>query len=586
MFLATTADQRFWEKDEKILFLGEWCKVYHQKHTWSGLDYVTLPYHWDDRKRMLRDHNYINGVYEQYIEKLSGLLNEIHGKNFSNRYWRIIIGPWLGFFVQELYERYLSILSVLNSGLDVHTWLPPFKQFENLTKDTSTFMGRSNEDLFNLHLYGQVIRQLRAIPFKEINNPCDTNEMLASDSGSIRRRVANFFLRIYSGLITEGSGKVVFVASYIPMKSLIKLQLSLGQSPCLHHFGPRLIARSAPVDEVKRRRFKLREGGNDFENFLDSLLGDYIPQVYVEGYEEMFEESLKVFPKNPEIIVTAAAFVGDEGFKFWAAKQVEHEAKLLIAQHGGHYGIGLWSSLEDHEIKISDRYYTWGWRKENEPKTIPMSSPKLIKFKESLKSDPEGQILWAFNTMHRYYSRSYSAPVGSQWKYQLQFSETFANTLSQEVRDALLLRLYPADWGWDEKKRWEDLFPMLKIYQGSESMFSQLKKCRLFIGCDNLTSFLELLAANFPTILFWDTKYWEIRPSAQPYFDDLSRAGIFHSDAKSAANKVNEIYKDPLAWWTLAEVQEAKDRFAMQFARTSDSWLSEWTRELKGNNKA
>ena len=45
MFLVTTADQRFWKTDEKILFLGEWCKIYNQRHIWSNLDYEVLPYH-------------------------------------------------------------------------------------------------------------------------------------------------------------------------------------------------------------------------------------------------------------------------------------------------------------------------------------------------------------------------------------------------------------------------------------------------------------------------------------------------------------------------------------------------------------
>ena len=41
MFLATTANQLYWKKDEKIMFLGEWCKVYDQKHIWSKLDHET-----------------------------------------------------------------------------------------------------------------------------------------------------------------------------------------------------------------------------------------------------------------------------------------------------------------------------------------------------------------------------------------------------------------------------------------------------------------------------------------------------------------------------------------------------------------
>ena len=74
MFLVTTADERTWEKNGKILFLGEWCKLYSRKHVWSKLDYETLPYHWNDRKKLFNDHKYICCVYERYLENISNKL--------------------------------------------------------------------------------------------------------------------------------------------------------------------------------------------------------------------------------------------------------------------------------------------------------------------------------------------------------------------------------------------------------------------------------------------------------------------------------------------------------------------------------
>ena len=60
MFLVTTANQDFWKTGEKILFLGEWCKLYDQKHIWSKLAYETLPSHWEDREKINDIHAVIN----------------------------------------------------------------------------------------------------------------------------------------------------------------------------------------------------------------------------------------------------------------------------------------------------------------------------------------------------------------------------------------------------------------------------------------------------------------------------------------------------------------------------------------------
>jgi putative transferase (TIGR04331 family) len=78
MFLVTTADERTWEKDDKILFLGEWCKLYSRKHIWSQLNYETLPYHWDDRNKFKKDSVYLERVYEKYLREISQKLSIIH----------------------------------------------------------------------------------------------------------------------------------------------------------------------------------------------------------------------------------------------------------------------------------------------------------------------------------------------------------------------------------------------------------------------------------------------------------------------------------------------------------------------------
>ena len=70
-FLALTADQEFWPKGESLIFLGEWCKLYENRFILNGIDHETLPYHWDDRKKFEKDREYINIIYEKYLEQIS-----------------------------------------------------------------------------------------------------------------------------------------------------------------------------------------------------------------------------------------------------------------------------------------------------------------------------------------------------------------------------------------------------------------------------------------------------------------------------------------------------------------------------------
>ena len=87
--------------------------------------------------------------------------------------------------------------------------------------------------------------------------------------------------------------------------------------------------------------------------------------------------------------------------------------------------------------------------------------------------------------------------------------------------------------------------------------------------------------ANFRTFLFWNPGHWELRPQAQPFYDELRKVGILHDLPESAATLVNEIYDNPLDWWMEPERQSARKHFCNQFALTSDDWLRDWKNELK-----
>lgn len=579
MFLVTTADQRFWKKDEKILFLGEWCKIYNQKNVWSKLDYKVLPYHWNDRGRLYQDYLHLDSVYERYLKLLAKRLNEIHHVDRSIRYWRIIIGPWLYFFIEILYDRYLSIITAIESGLATGTWIISYSIEKWIPKDIGVFNVWQVSDEYNQYLYSRIIEALGGIPFDIVNFDISPPLSKWSNSqGSFSKRVAKKFLDIYAKNLPSRWNRVVHIGSYLNTMDLIKLQLCMKQLP--YPLAPAIVPKDISVKPSMRKKLILKHGMDEFEYILDWLVADQIPKAYLEGYADMHQRSLDAFPKKPKVIFTADAYQNNEGFKFWAAQMVECGAKLVGTQHGGHYGCGFWTATESHEISIYDRFYTWGWRTNSQTKTVPMPAHKLLKLRRTVKPNPKGSILWIAMSLPRYSYWMYSIPVGPQMLDYLNDQYQFARSVSPEVHELLLLRLYPHEFGWNERNRWADEDPMLMLYQGTKSMYQQLNESRLFIGSYNATTFLETFSANFPTILFWNPKHWELRPSAQRYFDKLRRVGILHDTPELAAAKVNEIYKDPYAWWNQAEIQEAKDEFCQRFALTSENWLNEWKIEL------
>lgn len=590
MFLITTASQQFWKKDEKILFLGEWCKLFSQRSVWDKLSYEVLPYHWDDRRKLYQDYLYLDKLYEHTLLQLTERLNQIHGVDHSVRYWRIIIGPWLSYFVQNLYDQYQSILTAAESGKVTNTFIGEYKCGQWLPQDFPEFrewffVNDDRTDDYNHYLYSQIIEYTHRIPFEIVEAETNSNNIHVEHPNNNKRsfftpkKLLKNFINLGQKLVPDRFNEIVLVSTYLNIWDLIKLQFSLGQFPYL--LPPTLMSPESRIDLDLRANLSLELSNNEFELLLCKLIKEQIPSIYVEGYGEMNRCSLNAYPGRPRVIFTANAYYANEAFKFWAAHHVDCGIKLVGTQHGGHYGTGLWSALDDHEIRIYDQFYTWGWKSDVYENTKPLAAAKLNKVEKSIRPKKDGRILIALAAIPRYSYNMYSAFVASSGMLAY-FNDQyrFVRGLSDRNQKLLIVRLYMRDYGWSQQERWACEFPAIECYLGNKSMSDQLNESRLFIGTYNATTYLETFAANFPTVLFWNPDHWELRPSAQPYFDELRRVGILHDTPESAAAKVNEICDNPISWWQQPEIQAAKNKFNHQFARTSGNWLKEWKSEL------
>ena len=133
------------------------------------------------------------------------------------------------------------------------------------------------------------------------------------------------------------------------------------------------------------------------------------------------------------------------------------------------------------------------------------------------------------------------------------------------------MRLHAWDYGWSQAARWQDRHPDVRLDSGTGPIEPLIRQSRLYMATYNSTTYLETLSRNIPTIMFWNPKHWELRPSAQPYFDRLKQAGIFHETPEFAAAKVAEVWSNVAEWWNQPEVQDARLYFCERFARMPEN---------------
>ena len=545
------------------------------------MDYEVVPYHWDNRKQLYHDYPYLKEVYERYLQFMANRLNELHGEKHALRYWRIIIGPWLHFFIAILFDRYMSLKKASETYKIANTWIAETDPWKWVPQDMSVFIEYFCGDEYNHILYSRIIRELELAPYELIDyNLCSDIEQDSPKNVDVlpfQKTIKSFLKRMFPIISKFTNPSFVFVSSYFGLYEQAKLEIALRQLPSLFRENQ---PPSVKISPNLRRTLSVKEGCNEFESLLDTFIPEHIPAAYVENYQKIQELGHSHYPKKPKVIFTAVAHAFNEVFKCWAAEQVEKRTKLVIGQHGGHYGTGLWNWSEEHQIKISDQFITWGWDTPDEPKTQPLPAQKLIRIKRKIRPNSQGHILWIWCGFPRYSYWMYSAPVAPQFLNYLEDQIDFAKKLSHDARRLLLLRYNPKDYGWGEADQIRELNLGIQDYYGEQTMEDQLNQSRLFVGTYNATTYLETFVSDFPTILFWNPDDWELRHSAQTFFDKLRAAEILHDTPESAAQKVNEIYSDPVTWWKTPEVQDAKNRFCEQYAKSSPNWIKEWKMNL------
>ena len=570
--LILTADELTWPKDNKkpVLFLGEWCRRYNRKSYWHRLNAEVVPYHWNDRKKLYKDYKRLQNLYEKLLIELSEKLNQIHSVNFSLRYWKILIGPWLGLFIEMLFDRWFMLKQTIEKKEISECTIIERNPMSVVPNDMKHFSNLHIEDDWNEAIYGQLLNKYwnDLVTVKKIHKPSNNNENNSqfgiSINTDIKNNIERFLIPLFNRLFPKDDG-YFFIESYLSLKTNIKLQMRLGQFPKLWN---RLTVPTIKPN-IHQRKFWLsdqKSASTKFEDVVRQFIPLHIPTAYLEGYKDLRKVTSQCnWPKKPKCIFTSNAYNSSDFFKIWAAEKTESNTKLIIGQHGGHFGMTPFAFHEKHQIDISDKWLSWGWSDSSEPKIIPVGNLKC--YDKKVKYNPNGVALMVEMALPRYSDHLATFPISGQWLDYLEDQKDFLKNLPYEIRKKVLLRLFPSDLGWDQISRWKDDMPEVMIDTGKKNIRKLIKNSRIYISTYNATTYLESLSWNIPTIIFWNPNHWELKREVEPYFELLKSVGVFHETPESAAQKMIYVWNDVSSWWHSKKLQTARQKFCKKFSR-------------------
>ena len=556
------------------VFLGPWCLAGKKRDKFINL--LVVPSPWRPAIKIKEAATFCRYVYEEVFTELTDQLNLFHGVSYPERYWMVLVGPWMVHFIEVLYDRYRRIENALVCFPDIAIQVLPRSLCKIHTADTYDFAssnGKMADDYYNLKLFSLITYHLFTDKVYErvLTLRPEEKKIVINDNFSKK-----LFFKIKEIRDSFCKPDIILSDMYISdIAQILFLEFKSGPNGIVfkNFYSVKSLPEGNNFSEELRNRLKFKVNKSDFGSLLRHMLPMALPLCYLENFKRYKE---KVEMIDVKIVGSAVGWYFDERFKFFAAESGLKKSKLIDFQHGGGYGMYL--STPPEEISLEkDVFYTWGWNAENNKKTIPLVSPRLSKLKDTHKLKLNN-ILLVGNNNHKYLCRFASIFTPDDIPQYFTDKKRFFYSLKEEVRSSLLYRPYQ-EVGCCEVKEIKALIPGIRLLPEG-NLTRWLKKVKL-VAIDHLcTANLEALVINVPTIWFWDFNINLIRPEAKVYFEMLSEVGILHKSPEEAAKKVNEVFMDPLTWWNEPKVQKAKDIFCDRFAATSKNWCREWVNAL------
>lgn len=537
---------------------------------WENTEHQDDPF---DTSLKLKDADILTSNFTlRKIDEFALIFNKNYGLNFSNKFWKVILYPWLLMLIQSVYEKEIRVKNFIDKYKNENFKIDLIK--DNIRwefSDTLDFVNNGVLDnSFNAWIISRIIEKYSLKNWyinyidcsKEAvkKNTNKNNLTLLTKRKHLKYKLKSIFLPRY--FFVEGFSLVdAFIINILlfikEKKSNQNIKLLSGKEKCLNNV--------------------------EFKVDINKIINATIPYSIKEIKSRLKNFDCKKQKSGYKInIGSQSLWFDDNTFKIQLALAIENGEKIIGVQHGGHnYGTAKSFSV-GNEIEYKQyKFITWGWEQQEDFKAdyVPLPSPFLSKIKKKYKSRKDS-IVFVGTRAYLFLYRFDSIPQSIQWLHYRKEKINFLKTLNDEILKKLYYRPYFSNnnGSLEDENYIKNKFPFLKILYGDFQKF--LINCSLVILDHPGTTLNICLAANIPTICFWEKESWPLCKQSIPYFDELESNGILFHSANEAAKKINSINENISEWWYNKNVQESREQWAEKYARTNKYWLYYWMKKL------
>jgi hypothetical protein len=335
------------------------------------------------------------------------------------------------------------------------------------------------------------------------------------------------------------------------------------------------------------------------QTFIEMMVS-FLPTTLLEGLETNLKRASKelaAFSRVRTIYSTSFSLHSRAVILNAAARTMGME--VISSQHGGHYGYMKQQTIAlEAEFPFSNRWVTWGWSSTEEhpnasrEKFVPLPSPwmservtewaKVLSDKARFSSNKLYDIAFMPNKVYSY------CPAPSGAHATGNFLEEFCTSVVDLVEAVTTAgqTILHKPYGSATVALMPDTLHKLSLVGGRNYQLSMsldkglhpvlVRDVGLFVWDQPGTGFLECLAANIPTLVYWPRIYNCENEDAAPLFAAMEAHGLIHRESRSLASSALEFKQDPRGWWENPPRRESALAFMDFYCRCSPDWHLPW----------
>ena len=302
---------------------------------------------------------------------------------------------------------------------------------------------------------------------------------------------------------------------------------------------------------------------NDFEMMLSKKILLFFPLSHLEGFKKIQSEALKI-KLEPKYIVTAFGHVVNDLFKIWLAEVLEKKkSKLVISSHGGY----VESCINFNSWKnISDKFISW--EKSNEKK---VSQLPPLNFKNNKKTSigKNKNILFCTSNTNLYAYRIQDYVISSQIVECFKFWKNLFDSMSDNIKDKIVIRHVPNFDPWNQKEKLNKLFVHNAISQ-KKNFVDELKRSKIVINTAMQTTFFESMSFGVPTLVLLNNDLWNLSVKGKIIYEKLKANKIIFNNVDKLNQHLEEIYEQPNLWWNTEKISKVRQEFHDHYCKKNN----------------